>query len=424
VPCDSLAATTDGGSRGRVTQDPTRLELAIRIALAVGIAYQVAQRFTYTGYGLSEYGRSLWYVTYQHGFVRRGLAGEALRAIVGGRPTIATVDFVQNVVAVVTLAAMTALVVVLCRRRTVIAYVSAAALVVAPFAFDSVGGQRRPDLLAFFVLAVIGLWAGTRPVAPTRLALVAGALLALSTLASEAAPLIVGPWLVLVVLATSRARHGPSARTGVVALLCAGPTVLVLGLLALHGAPGAAQVGALELDAPGIIEGHGSVFVYLGDTFRSSFQRVIERSNPELSIVVGLLLVGMLLFAFRGALGYARATGRWILSTRAQRALWCSGSGAALVVLFALGFDWLRWITTIAFAALLAGASIVAVDGRGRHPSPGHDEWHRPLPARVAVSGRGVAAVAIATYLLVLPPLPNFVSDVVDGARLLFDIPQ
>ena len=188
---------------------------------------------------MSEYGRSLWYVTYQHGFVRRGLAGEALRTIVGDRPTIATVDLVQNIVAVVTLAAMTGLVVLLCHRRTVIAYASAAALVVAPFAFDSVGGQRRPDLLAFLVLAVIGLWAGTRSVAPTRLALVAGALLAVCTLASEAAPLIVGPWLVLVVLAAARAGRGPSARTGLVALLCAGPTVLVLGALALHGAPGA-----------------------------------------------------------------------------------------------------------------------------------------------------------------------------------------
>ena len=41
-----------------------RLELAVRWALAVAIAYQVIQRFTYTGYGMSEYGRSLWYVTY------------------------------------------------------------------------------------------------------------------------------------------------------------------------------------------------------------------------------------------------------------------------------------------------------------------------------------------------------------------------
>ena len=424
MPCDALDATIDDSVRRDDTRARARLELAIRVALAVGIAFQVAQRFAYTGYGMSEYGRSLWYVTYQHGFVRRGLAGEALHDIVGGRPSIATVDFVQNVVAVATLGAMVALVVVLSRRRTVIAYAVAAALVVSPFAFDSVGGQRRPDLLAFLVLAIVGLWAGTRPVAPTRLALVAGALLAVCTLASEAAPLIVGPWLVLVVLAAARARGGPSTRMGVVALLCAAPTVVVLGALAFHGAPSATQVGALELDAPDIIEGHGSVFVYLGDTFRSSFQRVTERSNPELSIVVGALLVALLVFAFRGARAYVRAVGRWILPAQLQGALWMAATATTGAVLFAFGFDWLRWIGTIVFAALLAGAAIVAIDGRARHPSRPRDEWHRPVPSTVAVSPRGVAMVAVATYLLVLPPLPNFVSDALDGARLLFDIPQ
>ena len=108
------------------------------------------------------------------------------------------------------------------------------------------------------------------------------------------------------------------------------------------------------------------MFVYLGDTFRSSFQRVIERSNPQLSIVVGLLLLGLLLFVFRGAVAYARATVGWILATRVQRVLWCSAGGAAVLVLFALGFDWLRWITTIVFAALLAGC----VGRRHRRPRP------------------------------------------------------
>ena len=347
-----------------------------------------------------------------------------LQTIVGERPTIATVDLVQNIVAVVTLAAMVGLVVMLCRRRTVIAYAAAAALVVAPFAFDSVGGQRRPDLLAFLVLAVVGLWAGTRAVAPTRLALVAGALLAICTLASEAAPLIVGPWLLLVVLAQARARGGPAARLGLTAALCAGPTVLVLGALALHGAPSATQVAALELDAPGIIEGHGSVFVYLGDTFASSFHRVIERSNPELSILVGLFLVALLCYCFRGAVAHARSTFRWILATPVQRAVWTGTTAATVVVLFALGFDWLRWISTIAFAALLAAAGIVAIDGRAEHRSPGAERWHRALPTRVSVTRRGIAIVAAATYLLVLPPLPNFVSNLVTSARLLLNVPQ
>jgi hypothetical protein len=423
VPCDAPLAA--GGIETRPAVHPLpRLELAVRWALAIAIAFQVIQRFTYTGYGMSEYGRSLWYVTYEHGFVRRGLAGEVLRTIVGARPTIATVDLVQNVVAVVTIGAMVALVVVLARRRTVIAYTAAAALVVAPFAFDSVGGQRRPDLLAFLLLALVGLWAGTRSVVPTRVALVAGAFLALCTLASEAAPLIVAPWLVLVVIAATRARSGPDARVVAPAVLCVAPSASVLLAITLHGPPRAQQVFDLELGAPNIIAGHGSVFEYLGDTFATSFQRVIERSHPELSILVGLALVAVLAAVFRSAFAYVGALARWVLRTRAERAVWLTATAGLTLLLFVLGFDWLRWITVIAFAALLAFAGVVAIDGRARRPVPARDEWHRPLPEHVTVSGRGILAAAAATYLLVLPPLPNFVSDVVAALRLLLDIPQ
>jgi hypothetical protein len=423
VPCDALAVPDTPEVDTPIRALP-RLELALRLALAFAIAYQVVQRFTYTGYGMSEYGRSLWYVTYEHGFVRRGLAGEVLRTIVGGRPTIATVDLVQNIVAVATLGAMVALVVVLARRRTIVAYAAAGALIVAPFAFDSVGGQRRPDLLAFLLLALVGLWAGTRATSPTRVALVAGALLAVCTLASEVAPLIVGPWLVLVVIAATRARAGPSARIAVPTTLCIGPSVMVLYALTQHGPPSAQQVFDLELGAPNIIGGHGSVFEYLGDTFGSSFQRVIERSNPELSIVVGLVLVALLVAVFLGPLPYLKSVGRWLLPRRIERAVWLAATAGLTTALFALGFDWLRWITVIAFAALLALAGVVAIDGRARHPSPARDQWHRAVPDHVTVSGRGILAAAAATYLIVLPPLPNFVSDVMVGVRLLLDVPR
>ncbi|HEY3670247.1 MAG TPA: hypothetical protein VGN51_04880 [Acidimicrobiia bacterium] len=427
MPCDALRAEgpviEELEAEAWVRPLP-RLELALRLALTFAIAYQVIQRFTYTGYGMSEYGRSLWYVTYEHGFVRRGLAGEVLRTIVGGRPTIATVDLVQNVVAVATVGAMVALVVVLARRRTIVAYAAAGALVVAPFAFDSIGGQRRPDLLAFLLLALVGLWAGTRAVVPTRMALVAGALLAVCTLASEVAPLIVAPWLVLVVIAATRARSGPTARIAIPTALCIGPSVLVVGALMLHGPPSAQQVFDLELAAPNIIEGHGSVFEYLGDTFGSSFQRVIERSHPELSILVGLALVAVLVAVFRGPLPYVTSLVRWLLPRRVARVAWVVATASLTTALFALGFDWLRWITVIAFAALLALAGVVAIDGRARHPSPARDEWHRAVPDHVTVSGPGIVAAAVATYLVVLPPLPNFVSDVMVGVRLLLDVPQ
>ena len=103
---------------------------------------------------------------------------------------------------------------------------------------------------------------------------------------------------------------------------------------------------------------------------------------------------------------------------------WTVATGTLTLALFALGFDWLRWITVIAFAALLAFAGVVAIDGRARHPSPASETWHRPLPEHVALSGRAILAAAAATYLLVLPPLPNLVNDVVVGVRLLLDVPQ
>ena len=137
-----------------VVVDRRRIEKLVCWSLTVGVVFQVAQRFAKTGYDLSEYGRSLWYVTYRYGFVRRGLAGEILRIAVGHTPSLRTVDFVQNVVAAVMLAAAIALVVLLCRRRTVIAYAAAALIVVSPFGLDTVGGQRRPDLFGYFLLAV------------------------------------------------------------------------------------------------------------------------------------------------------------------------------------------------------------------------------------------------------------------------------
>jgi hypothetical protein len=137
-----------------------------------------------------------------------------------------------------------------------------------------------------------------------------------------------------------------------------------------------------------------------------------------------MLLVGLLIAVVRGSLPYLSTLRSWLLPTRTARTTWTAVTSVATALLFALGFDWLRWITVITFAALLAIAAIVLVDGRAAFPSPERDRWHRPVPTEVTVSARGVLAAAVATYLLVLPPLPNFVSDPLVGARLLLDVPQ
>lgn len=415
--------------------DRRRVETVICWTLTVGMVFQVAQRFAKTGYDLSEYGRSLWYVTYRFGFVRRGLGGEMLRIVLGHTPSLGAVDFVQNVVAAVMLGAAIALVVLLCRQRTVIAYAAAALLVVAPFGLDTVGGQRRPDLFCYFLLAMLGIWAATRRVSAIVLGLVGGVLLGVSTLLSEASPLIVGPWLLLVVVAAARARARSRSEPWFAMVLCTLPSIVTLLVLAATGRGSGQTVAALEGAAPREIQGHGSVFPYLSDTFRSSFDRVVHGpGNPPLSILVGAVFAVLLLFCARDCLTYARAMWTWILPTRFLRVAWTSGTLAAAVVLFALGFDWLRWISSIGFAALLAGGAIVLLDGRvldGRllddrssARPPDREIWHRPVPSEVSVSIPGLLTLAVATYLLVLAPLPNFIKNVGDAAQTLLSVPR
>jgi hypothetical protein len=402
-----------------------RIETTVCWALTVGVVFQVAQRFAKTGYDLSEYGRSLWYVTYRFGFVRRGLAGELLRIVFGHTPSLRAVDFVQNVVAAIMLGAAIALVVLLCRQRTVIAYAAAALIVIAPFGLDTVGGQRRPDLFGYFLLATIGIWAATRRVSALVLGLVGGVLLGVSTLLSEASPLIIGPWLLLVVIASARARPRTPAAPWLAMAVCTLPSIVVLFVLAVTGRGSDSAVAALEGAAPPEIQGHGSVFPYLTDTFRSSFDRVVHGpGTPPLSILVGAVFTALLLFCGRPCLPYARAIWRWLLPTRFLRVAWTSGTLAAAVVLFALGFDWLRWISSIGFAALLAVGAIVLLDARLLARPPDRDVWHRPLPSDVSLSPPGLLTLAVATYLLVLAPLPNFIKNFGDAGQTLLSVPR
>ncbi len=420
-----IAEAAPARSEPNATGGRRRIERVICWALTIGVAFQVAQRFAKTGYDLSEYGRSLWFVTYRFGFVRRGLAGEILRVAFGHTPSLRAVDFVQNVVAAVMLGAAIALVVLLCRQRTVIAYAAAALLVFAPFGLDTVGGQRRPDLFGFFLLAVLGIWAATRRVSAIVLGLVGGVLLGMSTLVSEASPLIVGPWLLLVVIAAARARARSRSEPWFAMGLCTLPSIVTLGVLAATGRGSGQTVAALEGAAPPEIQGHGSVFPYLSDTFRSSFDRVIHGpGNPPLSILVGAVFAVLLLFCARGCLPYARAMWTWILPIRFLRVGWTSGTLAAAVVLFALGFDWLRWISSIGFAALLAGGAIVLLDGRLLDGPPVRELWHRPVPSEVSLQIPGLLTLASATYLLVLAPLPNFIKNLGDAAQTLLSVPR
>jgi hypothetical protein len=401
------------------------VERAICWGLGIGIGVQVAQRFLYSGHVLSEYGRSLWFVDYQHGFVRRGLAGALLRLAVGGSPSLTTVDLVQNALAVAMFAAVVALVVVLCRQRTVIGYATAAVLVASPFGFDSLGGQRRPDLVGFVLLTLVCIAAARRRSRAVALACVGGAALGVSALVSEVSPLIIGPWLLLVVAASARAHAESATRTRMAMLLAAGPSVLALFTLGLWGRPSSQTVAAIEHAAPRGIRGHGSIFEYLPDTFGGSVSRVVHGpARIAWSLVFGALLCVLLLMCIRAALPYVRATFCWILPTRRLRVAWTIGTLAAAAVLFALGLDTLRWISSVGFVALLTAGGVVALTGESVVGPAGRDRWRRPLSPRSIITGGVALSLIVGTYLLLLPPLPNWIRGADGAARLLLEVPK
>ena len=408
------------------TGDRRTVELAVRVAIIGAIAFQVFQRAVNNGYELSTYGRSLWYVSYEFGFVRRGLAGELLRRAVGHTPTVPEVALAQNVVAVVTVAACAWLVIVVLRQRTVIATGVAALLAVSPFGFDFVGGSKRPDLVAFVVFALVAVWAASRAREAMLLGLVGGALLAVSVLFSEAGPLVVGPWLALVVAASGRAQ-GRSRWESNLAMLCSVvPSALVLAVVAGVGRASLDAKTALEQVAPLDVGGRGTVFPYLDDTIGDSIAKV-SNQFPIWSFVVGAVLLGAIAFVARQLRPFVCSTARWVLPTRASRRLWFAGFAGSALVLFGLGFDWMRWITSIMFCGSLAVAAIVAIIGRadrvvGDRPL-GSEQWYRPLPSRVALSLPAVATLGVAVYLLALPPLPTAVTGLSNAAHLLMNAP-
>ncbi|HEX5586643.1 MAG TPA: hypothetical protein VFZ17_05005 [Acidimicrobiia bacterium] len=402
--------------------DRRRVELTIDLAIAGAVAFQVFQRVVNNGYELSPYGRSLWYVSYQFGFVRRGLAGELLRRALGHTPTVPQVAVVQNVIAVLTVSAAAWLVLVLCRQRTVIGYSVAALLAISPFGFDFVGGSKRPDLVAFLLLAVVAVWSTSTRAEPVVVGAVSGALLALSAFFSEAGPLVVGPWLVLIVLVLARARGRSSWECGIAGVLAAAPSALALGALSLTGRASVDTVAALEQVAPLNVGGRGTVFPYLDDTVMVSVGKVGTRF-PVTSLVVGALLLGVLWFLGRRLHPVAASVVSWTFLSAAWRRLWAAGFAGVTVLLFALGFDWMRWVTSIVFSASLAAGAIVVIVGRAPNPPDDARAWNRPVPSRVALSLPAVTSLAVAVYLLVLPPLPTAVDNVSRAAHLLMNAP-
>jgi hypothetical protein len=396
----------------------------VRILAAVLAAFQVMQGiYDPVLIGNVRFTESYYLVTYNHGFVRRGLLGEGLRLLMGV-PSRSEVDVVADIVAALGVVAVLVLIEVLVRWGSAASCSMAIILAASPFTIDYLIVDRRPDLLGLVALVGLGfiVTRGTPALMPWLT--VIGLVLAGLVLIHEDLVLIQIPWaIVLVTAATLRddgvlvGRNGPGVARALAArlsLLLFPPAVATLMLLA-YGLPGTKKVSELEADVSSFhLEGN-SVFTYLPDSIRASV-RLVD-SIPEAAKTQTLFLASVLILLQLISILRCGGPRFWTPFLRhGNRGLGiCLGVTVAVatVVLFATGFDWLRWLANCGSAWLIVQSFSVLLlepaDDRVdvvRAGSP--DDGERAVDQAGPNAGRIHLPrwlPAVAVYLAAIPPL-------------------
>jgi hypothetical protein len=356
--------------------------------------------------GNVQFTESYYLVTYHHGFVRRGLLGEGLR-LVFGVPTRVEVDVTADVVVALAVGAVLVVAELLIRRGTASSYAMAILMVATPFTIDFLIVDRRPDLVGVALLVALGMVLVTASRALLVWMVVFGIGFAAMVLVHEDVVLVQVPWaLVLVTVATlgsDGATRGPRGLAGTLAgrlgALVAPPLIATAALLA-YGMPSTGQVSALESDVAGYHFVGNTVFTYLANSINTAVDQVgaIPDSAKAETLVLGLVLI-TLQVAWIAA--WVRPSLWTTFTRRGNRAL---GSGLAAVVvgatalLFATGFDWIRWFAECGASWVVVEAFTVLLE----RPASGGEVLPPESVGRVHLSHW---LPALAVYLAVVPPL-------------------
>lgn len=330
-----------------------------------------------------------WAISWDHGFVRRGLCGELAQLVAPG-DLVSGAQTLSQVAAFVAGLVFLVVGLVLVVRGTPASVGLGLALALSPVGVDMMWTDPRPELYGYPALALV---AGALRVSGRwrdALVLLASLLLAVVTLMSENVLLAIVPWAILLVLAVAAdepLRQRVRALGFLLGLpVLAGLVVVVAG----RGTP--AQVAALSRDAYPL-PGHATGFMdFVGQSFVDSVRYVGDsdlgfRFQSALSTLVALVVVVAAVAVAGGAHEVRRLP-------RSRLLAWaCLLPLVALVLQAAGGIDWPRWLGQQGGGALL---------------TLGLWSLLRPQPGAPAWSRRWVLAIAVGTLVLVLmPPVPE-----------------
>ena len=379
------------GEGSRTRRPGPRCVLALFLGGAV--ALQLAQGLTYQR-RITPYKASYWLVTYEQGFVRRGLAGELLRRVAGTSPSIVTIEVVQYLLTAILFVALCLVVRALWRRNDPVLDVAAVVLCCSPFVFDFVVFQRRPDQVGYLVVLAIGFMLWRRPASGTAIAALGGLLLAAAVLVSDSAFLACTGWAVLLLVLTPGQTIRSLRTLGRVAMLSAPPAVAAL-VSATAGRLDANHVQALAATASRYRWTDVVVFPYLSDNLRTSVQRVADMPR---TMMIGSVTVGLLLVLLQGWLmtGLASPTSLRSRRPRPETALVATLCLLGLVALMLLGIDWFRWISGFGLMATV----VYSFGQLMRKPSA--PDTGNGYPSR--------GVIVVGAYLLAVAAFPNMIS--------------
>ncbi len=359
--------------------------------------------------GNVQFTESYYLVTYHHGFIRRGLLGEGLR-LVFGVPTRVEVDVAADIVVALAVGAVLVTAELLIRRGTASSYAMAILMVATPFTIDFFIVDRRPDLLAPVVLVALGiaLLRGRR--SPMPWLAVFGLGFGAMVLVHEDVVLVQVPWAVVLVTVTTLGGDGVAANRQGLARTLAGrlgllvaPSVMATAALLAYGLPTTERVGALASDVSRFHFVGNTVFTYLPDSIGTAIGQVgaIPDSAKARTLVLGLVLVAL----------QVAWIARWVrprlwtpFGRPKRRALGIGLAGlllATTALLFATGFDWVRWFADCGASWLIVQAfAVLLADpvGAGGHAAP-------PRPDTAGRVRLSPWLPALAVYLTVVPPL-------------------
>ncbi len=399
----------------------------IRLFAALLVVFQVVQgALDLIPSGNVRFTESYYLVTYNHGFIRRGLLGEGLRLLFGV-PTRSEVDVTADLVVVLAIAAVVVTIELLIRRRTASSYAMAILLAASPFTIDFLIVDRRPDLLAVVLLVALGivLVRVTNLLLPWLVAF--GLAFGGMVLVHEDIVLIDIPWAMVLVAVATLGRNGvfvggprPGvARTvvGRVVVLVA-PSVIATFAVLAYGLPTTQTVAELEHDVSSFHFTGNTVFTYLPNSIHAAVHLVgaIPAGAKLHTLLLGLVLITL-------QLGWIASWVRPRLWSpfvqRGNRALGtCLGAiiVIATVILFGTGFDWVRWFANCGAAWLI----VQAFSPLSQRSGPGVGDTKRdegsitaggqPTELPVASTGRVHLSrwlPALAVYLAMVPPLDD-----------------